>query len=454
MTIRKVLIANRGEIACRILRSCKAMGLATVGVYSQADAGALHVALADETIAIGPAPALRSYLNADALLAAARSSNADAIHPGYGFLAENASFARAVADAGLVWIGPRPKTIEDMGDKERARDIARACAIPVLPGSARFMPGDSDGIAGAAKEVGFPLLVKATAGGGGIGMRRVDAPDTLAKEVAKVQALAARAFADATVYLERYVAGARHVEVQVFGFGDGAGVHLFERDCSVQRRYQKVIEEAPAPGLPRDVRIAMREAALALVHQQRYHGAGTVEFIYEGDRKEFYFLEMNTRIQVEHAVTEMITGIDLVRWQIEAAAGSLVPVPQEAVVARGAGVECRIYAERPEKNFLPSPGELSRFQVPEGEADVRVDSGVREGDRITPYYDPLMAKVITRGRDRAAAIERMQTALDAVVVEGVATNLDFLGSVLRDPVFCNDLPTTSYVDNGSYKELA
>jgi 3-methylcrotonyl-CoA carboxylase alpha subunit len=244
------------------------------------------------------------------------------------------------------------------------------------------------------------------------------------------------------------------VEVQVFGFGDGTGVHLFERDCSVQRRYQKVIEEAPAPGLPKDVRLAMREAAMALVHQQRYRGAGTVEFIYEPDAQEFFFLEMNTRIQVEHAVTEMITGIDLIRWQIELAAGSLAPVPQDTVVARGAGVECRIYAERPEKRFLPSPGELSRFQVPEGEAHVRVDSGVREGDRITPYYDPLLAEIITRGRDRTAAIERMRTALDAVVVEGVSTNLDFLGSVLRDPVFRDDLPTTSYVENGSYKEFA
>jgi 3-methylcrotonyl-CoA carboxylase alpha subunit len=454
MPIRKVLIANRGEIACRIIRTCKAMGLATVGVYSQADAGALHVALADEAIAIGPVPAAQSYLSVDAVLAAARASNADAVHPGYGFLAESAPFARAVADAGRVWIGPRAKTIEDMGDKERARDIACACAIPVLPGSARFTPGDSDGVMEAAKEVGFPLLVKAAAGGGGIGMRRVDGLDTLAKEVANAQALAARAFADDTVYLKRYAARARHVEVQVFGFGDGTGVHLFERDCSVQRRYQKVIEEAPAPGLPKDVRLAMREAAMALVHQQRYRGAGTVEFIYEPDAQEFFFLEMNTRIQVEHAVTEMITGIDLIRWQIELAAGSLAPVPQDTVVARGAGVECRIYAERPEKRFLPSPGELSRFQVPEGEAHVRVDSGVREGDRITPHYDPLLAKVITRGRDRAAAIERMGTVLDAVVVEGVSTNLDFLGSVLRDPVFRDDLPTTSYVENGSYKELA
>ncbi len=454
MPVRKVLIANRGEIACRIIRTCKAMGLATVGVYSQADADALHVALADEAIAIGPAPATQSYLAADAVLAAARASNADAIHPGYGFLAESAPFARAVVDAGRVWIGPRAKTIEDMGDKERARDIACACAIPVLPGSARFTPGDCDGIGEAAQEVGFPLLVKAAAGGGGIGMRRVDRLDSLAKEVANAQALAARAFADDAVYLERYVARARHVEVQVFGFGDGAGVHLFERDCSVQRRYQKVIEEAPAPGLPRDVRLAMREAALTLVRHVRYRGAGTVEFIYEPDSREIFFLEMNTRIQVEHAVTEMITGVDLIRWQIELAAGSLAPVPQEAVVARGAGVECRIYAERPDKHFLPSPGELSRFRVPEGEADVRVDSGVLEGDRITPHYDPLLAKIITRGRDRTAAIERMRTALGAVVVEGVVTNLEFLESVLRDPVFLDDLPTTSYVENGSYKELA
>jgi 3-methylcrotonyl-CoA carboxylase alpha subunit len=429
MTVGRILVANRGEIACRIIRSCRAMGLGTVAVHSQADAGALHASMADESVPIGPPPAAKSYLDQRAVLAAAAASGADAVHPGYGFLAENPDFADAVERAGLVWIGPRPKTIEDMGDKERARDIARASGVPVLPGSPRLAPGDTAGLDRA-----------------GIGMRVVETPGELARCVETTQGLAARSFGDGTVYLERYVPDARHVEVQIFGFGDGEGVHLFDRDCSVQRRFQKIIEEAPAPDLPAGVRRAMHAAALALVRHERYRGAGTVEFVYDCTREAFYFLEMNTRIQVEHAASEMITGVDLVRAQIELAAGTLSPRALEGLTAEGHALECRIYAERPEKNFLPSPGELTRFRLPAETDRLRIDSGVREGDRITPHYDPLIAKVIVRGDDRGDAIERMRAALDAVAIDGPCTNVDFLKQVLRDPLFRASAPSTRYVE--------
>ncbi len=445
MSISKILIANRGEIACRVIRSAKRLGIAAVAVHSEADANALFVEMADEARLIGPPPAQQSYLNVDAILTAARETGADAIHPGYGFLAENPRFAGAVIDAGLTWIGPRPKTIEDMGNKERARDIAKAAHVPVLPGSPRFSKGDVAGVEAAAMEVGFPLLVKAAAGGGGIGMRKVDGPDGLLAQVETTQALAERSFGDGTVYLEYFIPNARHIEVQVFGFGDGGGVHLFERDCSVQRRFQKVIEEAPAAQIPERELRAMREAALSLVHHERYTGAGTIEFIYDRDTDHFYFLEMNTRIQVEHAVTEMITGVDLVAWQIELAAGTFEPPKQDDIVTKGAAVECRIYAERPEKNFLPSPGEIVRFELPAASESLRIDTGVRAGDKITPYYDPMIAKLIAKGPDRAGAMEAMLAALAKTTIEGPSTNAQFLAQVLTDPVFRDDLPSTDYV---------
>jgi len=446
MSIKKILIANRGEIACRIIRSCRGLGIASVAVYSEADAEAMHVEMADEATLIGPPPAQKSYLDPDAVLGAARASGADAVHPGYGFLAENPRFAEAVEAAGLIWIGPRSKTIEDMGDKERARDIAKASGVPVLPGSPRFRPGDTSGLREAGDEVGYPLLVKAAAGGGGIGMRLVEDPSQLESQVETTQSLAERSFGDGTVYLERYIANARHIEVQVFGFGDGAGVHLFDRDCSVQRRFQKVIEEAPAAGVPDDIRQAMRDAALALVHHERYGGAGTAEFVFDRDTGAFFFLEMNTRIQVEHAVTEMITGVDLVVWQILLAGGDLKPPAQSEITARGAAVECRIYAERPEKRFLPSPGEVTRFQLPEAADDLRIDTGVRDGDKITPYYDPLIAKLITHGDDREAALNAMLAALAGTEIDGPSTNVEFLTHVLNDRVFRDALPSTRYVD--------
>jgi len=444
--MKKVLIANRGEIACRIIRSCAALGLQTVAVYSEADAEALHVAEADEAHPIGPAKAADSYLVAANILRAAKAAGADAVHPGYGFLAENADFAHAVGDAGLAWIGPRPQTITDMGDKERARLLAQGSGVPVPPGSRRFLPGDLDGLDAAAGDIGFPLLVKASAGGGGIGMRRIDAGDSLADVVAATQAMAEKAFGDGAVYLERLVAPARHVEIQVFGFGDGRAVHFFERECSIQRRFQKIVEESPSPGITDETRAAMAEAALALTRQERYQGAGTVEFVV-GPDQHFYFLEMNTRIQVEHPVTEMRTGTDLVGMQIRLARGDdLSDITQDSIRADGHAIECRIYAERPEMNFLPSPGPLEVFAPPTTGDDLRVDSGFRQGDQITFHYDPMIAKMIAHGPDRGAAIDRMAAALADFRVEGVSTNIAFLRKLMQHPRFRAGDTFTGFVD--------
>src|SRR5499426_388045 len=434
--MQKVLVANRGEIACRVTRSCRALGLKTVAVYSEADAKALHVAEADEAQAIGPAPAKQSYLVIANILAAAKASRADAVHPGYGFLAENSDFAKAVAAAGMIWIGPTADSIDDMGDKERARLLARAAGVPILPGSARFAPGDLAGIDEAARVVGFPLLVKASAGGGGIGMRRADKPEDLAKTVEATQALAEKSFGDGTIYLERLVTKARHVEIQVFGFGDGRAVHMYERECSVQRRFQKIIEETPSPGMTAEARVAMAEAAVALVQQERYRGAGTIEFVVDAESGAYYFLEMNTRIQVEHPVTEMTTGLDLVALQIRLARGDdLSSLTQESIRSTGHSIECRLYAENPAMNFLPSPGPLKRFQLPNGLDGLRIDTGVREGDQITFHYDPMIAKLVSHGRDRNEAIARLLTALHGVEVEGVKTNAQFLARVIDHPAF-------------------
>jgi acetyl/propionyl-CoA carboxylase alpha subunit len=444
--VNKVLVANRGEIACRIIRSCRKLDLRTVAVHSEADANALHVALADEAYPIGPSPARESYLRGERLLEAARASGARAVHPGYGFLAENAAFAEAVRAAGLAWIGPSPQAIRDMGDKERARELAHAAGVPIVPGSARFAPGALDGLEAAGERVGYPLLVKATAGGGGIGMRRVDTGAKLRETAEATQSMAAKAFGDGTVYLERYIERARHVEIQVFGFGDGRAVHMYERDCSIQRRYQKVIEESRAPRLPDDVRARMAQAATRLCQQQRYDGAGTIEFVVDADTLEFFFLEMNTRIQVEHPVTEMITGRDLVAMQIEHALGRLAPLAQEDVVAEGHALECRLYAENPARNFMPSPGRLVRFDVPPEADDVRVDSGFRTGDEVTFFYDPMIAKVICRGATRDEAIARMLGALEAVRVEGPATNLRFLRATIDHPDFRAGRVCTGFVE--------
>jgi acetyl/propionyl-CoA carboxylase alpha subunit len=449
--MQTVLIANRGEIACRVIRSCRALGLRTVAVHSDADAGALHVAEADESHAIGPPPAKQSYLAIDKLVSAAKAAGADAVHPGYGFLAENSDFARAVADAGMIWIGPTPGSIDDMGDKERARLLARAAGVPILPGSARFATGDLAGLDAAAREVGFPLLVKASGGGGGIGMRRVDTPDDLRKTVESTQALAEKSFGDGAIYLERLVAKARHIEIQVFGFGDGRAVHMYERECSVQRRFQKVIEETPSPGLTPGTRAAMASAAVALVKQERYRGAGTIEFVADAESGAFYFLEMNTRIQVEHPVTEMTTGLDLVALQIRLARGDdLSFLSQESIQPKGHSIECRLYAENPAMNFLPSPGPLKRFQLPKAAEGIRIDTGVREGDQITFHYDPMIAKVVSYGSGRDEAIERMLSALGEIQVDGVTTNAAFLRRAIAHPAFrAGDTHTGFVTEHGA-----
>ena len=444
--MRKVLIANRGEIACRVIASCKQLQLKTVAVYSEADAGARHACEADETIPIGGPRAEESYLNAMRIIDAARQSRADAIHPGYGFLAENAAFARAVTAAGIIWIGPTPESIDDMGDKQRARAIATRAGIPVLPGSSRIATGQIADRA-MADAIGFPLLVKAAAGGGGIGMRRVDSWDALAPAIEATQALAARAFGEGTVYLERLVPQARHIEVQVFGFGDGRSIHLFERECSIQRRFQKMIEEAPPPRISAVTLAALRNAAVTLANVQKYSGAGTIEFLVDARTEQFYFLEMNTRIQVEHPVTEMVTGLDLVAMQITHAAGKRLAVSsQDDVHQSGHAIECRVYAERPQKNFLPSVGVLTRLALPATGEGLRIDIGVREGDRITQYYDPMIAKVIAHDADRDGAINRLLRALSQFLVEGIETNVAFLMRVLDHAAFRAGSSTTGFIE--------
>jgi len=444
--IRSVLIANRGEIACRVIRACRALGLRTVAVYSEADAKALHTELADVAVPIGPAPATQSYLAAEKVLAAGLAHGADAVHPGYGFLSENSAFARAAQAAGLTWIGPDPHTIDTMGDKEQARRVARASGVPVLPGSGCLDPQAPDSWPAQAAVVGFPLLVKAVGGGGGIGMKRVQTMGALQPIVESAQALGAKAFGRREVYLERFVERARHVEIQIFGDGEGGAVHLFERECSVQRRFQKIIEESPAPGLSAAVLERMADAAVALAAAQRYRGAGTVEFVVDARTEEFFFLEMNTRIQVEHAVTEMVTGVDLVQWQIRLAAGIAEPLAQRDIHRRGAAIECRLYAENPAKQFLPSPGRLTTLRLPAPRANLRIDTGVREGDTVTPHYDPMIAKLIAHGANRAAALRCMDEALRELRIEGIAHNAGFLRAVLEHEDFVGGRIDTGFVE--------
>ena len=443
--IDKVLVANRGEIARRIFASCRRLGLKTVAVYSEADAQLAHVTEADEAFAIGGPRAQDSYLRVDRLLEVAAASGADAIHPGYGFLSENAEFAEAIGAAGLVWIGPAPQSIRDMGDKQRAREIATSAGVPVVPGSRRFEAGELDGLHVAGDRVGFPLLVKAAAGGGGIGMRRVDKSEQLMEVAVATQSMAGKAFGNGAIFLERYIAKARHIEIQVFGYGDGKAIHLFERDCSLQRRFQKVIEESPAPKLPHAVRDRMTAAAVNLCCATRYKGAGTVEFIVDAATFEFFFLEMNTRIQVEHPVTEMVTGQDLVEMQIELARGRLAPIDQTAIQAKGHAIEARLYAENPLKKFMPSPGRLDRFKPPQGDG-IRVDAGYREGDIITPFYDPMIAKVIAWGETRAEARHKLASALRDFELEGIRNNKDFLIACLADEVFAAGDVYTGFIE--------
>ena len=444
--MKRLLIANRGEIACRIIKAARSLGVETVAVYSEADAQALHVEMADEAVCLGPPPAAKSYLRQEALIEAAKMTGAEAVHPGYGFLSESATFARAVAGADLKWIGPAPETIADMGDKGRARALAIKAGVPVLPGSDSFSEGVLDGLEAAGDAVGYPLLVKATAGGGGIGMQRVDDPAKLHKIAERTQSAAARSFGDGSVFLERFIAHARHIEIQVFGFGDGRAVHLFERDCSLQRRFQKVVEESPAPQLDRAIVGRMGEVACALAQAVNYSGAGTVEFVLDAETGTYFFLEMNTRIQVEHPVSELVTGTDLVAAQLRLAAGEDLYDDLSSRSLNGHAVECRLYAENPAKKFLPSPGTLEQFSLPQGMDGVRIDTGVREGDTITPFYDPMIAKIIAWGDSRDQAMARINAALRSTQIEGLATNRDFLIAITSNPTFQSGKVWTGFID--------
>lgn len=441
--MKRVLVANRGEIAVRVGRACRAMGLETVAVYSEADAGALHVREADFAVCVGPAPAVESYLRADAILEAATRAGADAIHPGYGFLSENAAFARAVEEAGLIWVGPPPDAIASMGSKIASRAQMAAAGVPVVPG-VNHLPDDPAARAQAAASLGYPVLVKASAGGGGKGMRGVDDPSELEEAVAGARREAGAAFADATVYLEKRLIRPRHVEIQVIADQHGTVLHLLERECSIQRRHQKVVEECPSPALDPELRRQMGEAAVAAARAVGYVGAGTVEFMLD-ERGSFYFLEMNTRLQVEHPVTEEVLGIDLVAAQLRVAQGEQLQWTQAELTPRGHAIEVRIYAEDPARGFLPATGTLLRYRPPAGPG-LRHDGGVAEGDVVSPHYDPMLAKLIAYGETRDAAIGRMREALRRFEIHGVITNLDFLQALCAHPAFQAGATHTGFID--------
>ena len=431
MAIRRIFVANRGEIAVRILRTCRTLGIETVLGVSEADRESLGARMADRVLCLGPAQPAQSYLRVDTVVQAALGSECDAIHPGYGFLSERADLARLCEAEGVIFIGPTADQIEAVGDKLRARAAAEAAGVPVIPGGSAGSPEDARLL---ADTIGMPLLVKAAGGGGGRGMKLVEHAADLAATMDMASAEAEAAFGDARVYLERYVRSGRHIEVQLLGDGEGRVIHLGERDCSVQRRYQKLVEETPAPHLPPATRAAMHEAAVRFAARLSYRGAGTVEFLYDVPRDAFYFLEMNARIQVEHPVTEKVTGIDLVAEQIAIADGRGLGVSQADVMCDGAAIECRINAEDPDRDFAPSPGTVSEAHWPQGEG-IRVDTHVVDGARIPPFYDSMIAKVIAHGADRAAALTRLRTALTEVRIAGVTTNLAFQQAVLADPDF-------------------
>ncbi len=445
--IESLLIANRGEIARRIIRTARKLGVRTVAVYSEADARAPHVAEADEAVLIGPAPARESYLVAEKILAAAKQTGAQAIHPGYGFLSENAAFAQAVKDAGLIWVGPPPAAINAMGLKDAAKSLMIAAGVPCTPG---YLGDDQseDRLAKEAAAIGFPVLIKAVAGGGGKGMRKVEAEGDFLAALASCRREAAASFGDDRVLLEKYVTRPRHIEVQVFGDSHGNVVHLYERDCSLQRRHQKVIEEAPAPGMDAATRAAVCDAAVKAARAVSYEGAGTVEFIAdasEGLRADrIWFMEMNTRLQVEHPVTEMVTGQDLVEWQLRVASGEPLPLTQDEITLDGWAMEARLYAENPATGFLPSTGPLTHFRLPQDE--VRVDSAVEEGGEVSPFYDPMIAKLIAHGATRAAAAEALADACGSVEVWPVKTNAAFLARCAAHPDFVGGDVDTGFIE--------
>ena len=440
---KKILIANRGEIACRVARTARKLGVKTVAVYSDADRSAPHVTACDEAVHIGPAAAAESYLRADKILDAIKRTGAEAVHPGYGFLSENAEFAEALDKAGVVFIGPTAETIRAMGSKSAAKDLMEAAKVPTTPG----YQGEDQAVTTfkkEAKRIGYPVLLKATAGGGGKGMRLVEKEADLEEALKSAQREAKSAFGDDRFLIEKYIARARHVEVQIFGDGEGNVVHMFERDCSVQRRHQKVIEEAPAPQMPEKVRKALLKAGVEAGKAIDYRGAGTVEFLYDGD-KDVYFMEMNTRLQVEHPVSEMITGLDFVEWQLRIAAGEGLPLKQDDIKESGHAFESRLYAENPDQNFAPSIGTLTTLHLPHETA--RIDSGVVEGQAITPYYDPMIAKIITYGKNRDEALGAMRSALSETHVAGLETNAQFLHALAAAPQFIAGDVSTRFIED-------
>ncbi len=438
---RKILIANRGEIALRVIQACRELGIPTVAVYSTADRDSLHVTYADEEVCIGPPPSGQSYLNISALVSAAEITGADAIHPGYGFLAENAHFAEVLAECGLAWIGPPPEVIRRMGDKAAARRTAVDAGVPVLPGSGDPLTSGAEARELAA-DVGYPVILKAAAGGGGRGMRIVRSEADLEKLFETASSEAQKAFGDGSIYLEKYLEEPRHIEFQVFGDRYGHAIHLGERECSIQRRHQKIIEEAPSPALTPELRERMGEASVRLCEHVGYENAGTIEYLLDRDGS-FYFMEMNTRIQVEHPVTEMVTGVDLVKLQIQIAAGERLTVPS-GLRHRGHAIECRINAEDP-RTFAPSPGRLTTFHLPGGPG-VRVDTHGYEDYVVPPHYDSLVGKLIAHGRDRDEAIARMMRALDFFVIEGIRTIIPLHREILRDPVFRRGRFSTRFME--------
>ncbi|MDX1347229.1 MAG: acetyl-CoA carboxylase biotin carboxylase subunit [Thiomicrorhabdus chilensis] len=442
--IEKILIANRGEIALRVLRACKELGIKTVAVHSTADADLKHVLLADESVCIGPAPSSESYLNVPAIISAAEVTDAEAIHPGYGFLSENADFAERVEESGFKFIGPKAETIRIMGDKVSAIRAMKAAGVPTVPGSGGPLGDDDEENHRIAKEIGYPIIIKASGGGGGRGMRVVHTEANLLKSIQLTKSEAGSFFGNPEVYMEKFLENPRHVEIQVLADGQGNAVHLGERDCSMQRRHQKVVEEAPAPGVTAEQRAKIGAACVNACNEINYRGAGTFEFLYEDG--EFYFIEMNTRLQVEHCVTEMVTGIDLVKAQIEIAMGIPLSLKQEDIVIKGHAIECRINAENPAKNFMPSPGLLERLHLPGG-LGVRWDSHIYTGYTIPPHYDSMIGKLICFGNDRTTAIRRMDVALQEMVIKGIDTNIHLQREIMNDHGFCEGGMNIHYLEH-------
>ena len=440
---KKILIANRGEIACRVMRTARRMGIETVAVYSEADADAVHMRMADEAVPIGPAPSAESYLVIDRIMAAIDATGAEAVHPGYGFLSENADFARALDAAGVAFIGPNVEAIAAMGDKIESKKLAQKAKVSTVPGHIGEIADDKEA-AKIAGDIGYPVMIKASAGGGGKGMRVAWGPDEVAEGFRLARNEAASSFGDDRIFIEKFIEEPRHIEIQVLADSHGNTIHLGERECSIQRRHQKVIEESPSPFLDAETRAAMGAQAVALAEAVDYRSAGTVEFIVDRDRN-FYFLEMNTRLQVEHPVTEMVTGVDLVEQMIRVAAGEKLSIAQDDITQNGWSIEARVYAEDPLRNFLPSIGRLQRYREPALDARVRVDTGVEEGAEISMYYDPMIAKLVTWGESRGAAIDEMNDALDAYFIRGVQHNMDFVGAVLRQDRFREGRLTTNYI---------